>query len=204
MTQIDKELARAIKNLNSVSKSAVPKASAQAINRVSARVVTHSIRETSKKIAVKQAVIRQRVKRVRARASSPVSYIRIRRGNIPAISIGAARTQIKQKRGEFLTSRAQRNGRGRFTKREYAGFTSIRVGKHVFENAFLQKMSNGRWQIMQRTSDARYPIKVVSIPLKMPITQAFQLLGARLLDSDLPKELRAALKQQLRLIIERS
>lgn len=204
MTQIDKELARAIKNLNSVSKSAVPKASAQAVNRVSARVVTHSIRETSKKIAVKQAVIRQRVKRVRARASSPVSYIRVRRGNIPAISIGSARTQIKRKRGEFLTSRAQRNGRGRFTKREHAGFTSIRVGKHVFENAFLQKLPNGRWHIMQRTSESRYPIKVVSIPLKIPITQAFQLHGAKLLSSDLPKELESALKQQLRLIIKRS
>lgn len=204
MTQIDKELARAVKNLNSISKSAVPKASAQAINRVSARVVTHSIRDTSKKIAVTQKVIRQRVKRVRAKAASPVSYIRIRRGNIPAISIGSARTQIKRKKGQFLTSRAQRNGSGRFTKREYSGFTSIRVGKHVFENAFLQKLPNGRWHIMQRTSDARYPIKVVSVPLKTPITQAFQLHGARLLNSDLPKELESALKQQLRLIIKRS
>ncbi|MEY8204883.1 MAG: phage tail protein [Bermanella sp.] len=203
MTAIDKEVARAITNLNSISKTAVPRAGAQAINRVTKRVITHAIRDTSKDIAVTQKIIRKRVKQVKAKATRPVSFINLRRGDIPAISIGTARTQIKREGGNFLAGGSRRNSRGQFSKREHSGNTSIRVGRHVFKNAFLQKLKNGRWHIMERSSEARYPIKVASIPLAVPMTRRFKAHSQNLIYTDLPKELRSALKQQLRLIIKR-
>jgi hypothetical protein len=204
MNELDRQLATAVKNLSALDEKAVPRASSMAINRIASRAISHSVKETSKVVKVQQKVIR-RYARVSKKASptQPVAYVRVRRNDIPAIHIGDARTQIRRKKGRYQVQSATRGRDGRYTKREVSGFTSIRVGKHKFDNAFLQKLENGKWHIMQRTSDARYPIKMCAIPIKNEITTAFETNSKKLMNTDMPKELSYAMGQQIRLVIRR-
>ncbi|MDW2321320.1 phage tail protein [Vibrio sp. 1159] len=204
MNNLDRQLATAVKNLSALDEKAVPRASAMAINRIVPRAISHSVKDTSKAVKVKQKIIRRyaRVSK-RATAKQPVAYVRVRRTDIPAIHIGEARTQIRRKKGRYQVQGATRGKNGRYTKRDISGFTSIKVGKHKFDNAFLQKLENGKWHIMQRTSDARYPIKMCAIPIKNEITTAFEANSKKLMKTDMPKELRYAMGQQVRLIVRR-
>ena len=49
----------------------------------------------------------------------------------------------------------------------------IRIGQHRVQRGFIQTLSNGRRQVMQRRGKARYSIDVVKIPLAAPLTNAF-------------------------------
>lgn len=200
---LDRDLVRAVKNLSALQESAVPKASAMAINRIATRAISRSVKDTAQAVRIKQKVIRPRASVYKASAKRPVAYVRVRRYDVPAISIDTARTQIRQKKGKYMVSKAVRGKNGRFQKRELAGNTAIVVGRHKFENAFLQKLQNGRWHIMQRTSDARYPIKVCKVPIVREITRAFEKHSQSLMKTDMPKELVSAMKQQVRLVVRR-
>ncbi len=204
MNELDRQLATAVKNLSALDEKAVPRASSMAINRIANRAISHSVKDASKAVRVKQKIIRRyaRVSK-KATAQQPVAYVRVRRTGIPAIHIGEARTQIRRKKGRYQVQAATRGKDGRYTKREISGFTSIKVGKHKFDNAFLQKLKNGKWHIMQRTSDSRYPIKMCAIPIKTEITTAFETNSQKLMKTDMPKELSYALGQQIRLVIRR-
>ncbi|EJN6716951.1 phage tail protein [Vibrio vulnificus] len=200
---LDRDLARAVKNLSALQGSAVPKASAMAINRIATRAISRSVKDTAKAVRIKQKVIRPRASVFKASAKRPVAYVRVKRFDVPAIAIDTARTQIRRKKGKYMVSQVARGKNGRFQKREHAGNTAIVVGRHKFENAFLQKLENGRWHIMQRTSDARYPIQVCKVPIVKEITQAFEKNSQLLMKTDMPKELVSAMKQQVRLVIRR-
>lgn len=204
MNYQDRQLATAVKNLSALNEKAVPGAASMAINRVAKRAISHSVKDTSKAVRVKQKIIRRyaRVSK-KATAKQPVAYVRVRRTDIPAIHIGEARTQIRMKNGQMQVRSASRGKNGRYTKREVSGFTSIKVGKHKFENAFLQKLKNGKWHIMQRTSDNRYPIKMCAVPIQKEITAAFEVNSKKLMKTDMPKELSYAMGQQIRLIVRR-
>jgi hypothetical protein len=203
MNSIDRDLALAVKNLSSLQKNAVPKASAMAVNRIATRAISRSVKDTAQAVQIKQKVIRPRATITRATQNRPVAYVRVRRFDVPAISIDTARTQIRRKRGQFLVSQAQRGSNGRYGKRQYSGYTAIKVGRHKFQNAFLQKLKNGRWHIMQRTSDRRYPIQVCKVPIVTQITTAFNKHSQALIQSDMKKELSSAMAQQVRLVIRR-
>lgn len=203
MSNLDRELAQAVKNLSALQTSAVPKASAMAINRVATRAVSRSVKDTAKAVRIKQKVIRPRASVKKATGKMPVAYVRVRRFDVPAISIDTARTQIRRRRGQLQISRVNRGRNGRYQKREIAGNTAIVVGRHRFDNAFLQKLKNGRWHIMQRTSDARYPIKVCKVPIVNETTKAFKKHSDELIRTDMKKELASAMQQQVRLVIRR-
>lgn len=203
MNTIDREVSQAVKNLSTLDRKAVPTASAMAVNRIAMRARSRSIKATSKEVKITQSILRDRVRVTKATHRSPVAYIRVKRHGVPAIAIGTARTQIKRKRGRMMISAERRDRRGRYKKREFAGYTSIRVGRHKFDNAFLQKMPSGAWHIMQRTSEARYPIKVCRVPIAEPITRAFKKNSEELMKTDMKKEIASAMKHRLRLIIRR-
>ena len=143
-----KGLEQAITNLNSISTTAVPRASAQAVNRVATRAVNKSVSVVSKDTRVPRKLVKQRARVRRATVKKPRALIRVNRGNLPAIKLG-------------------------------------------------------RWHVMRRTAKPRYPIEVVSIPLAVPLTTAFKDELPKLMETDMPKELRASLKNQLRLILKR-
>ena len=89
----------------------------------------------------------------------------------------------------------------------------LKAGQHRYQRAFIQRLNNGRWHVMQRLPQARYeegnddkgrkkrnrlPIQVVKI-----LKQAFDENVDRIRRERLPKELAYALKQQLRIAIKR-
>ncbi|GAA0328200.1 phage tail protein [Morganella psychrotolerans] len=179
---------QAINNLNSISFTAVPVATAQAVNRVAARVVSRSIKRVAGETRLQQKLIRQRVRLRRAgsKQSIPNARLLINRGNLPAIAVGSAKVQLSRKRHS-------RKGRG----------SVLKIGRFTFKDAFIQQLSNGRWHVLQRTGHGRYPLEVVKISLVTPLTRAFTAETETLLQSDMPKELVWALKNQLRLYIKR-
>ena len=72
------------------------------------------------------------------------------------------------------------------------------------KGAFIQRLKNGRWHVMQRVAGKnRYPIDVVKIPMAVPLTTAFKQNIERIRRERLPKELGYALQHQLRMVIKR-
>jgi len=189
-----KGLEKAIENLNSLSRCIVPDATAKALNRVAGRTISHGSRKVAKEATVDDnrkkglpvRLVRQRAKLRKAKPDRLIASIKINRGNLPAIKLGAARTRLSRRKGA-------KNGHG----------SVLKVGPYTFRNAFIQQLANGRWQVMRRVGQARYPIDVVKVPLDVPLTEAFTTISKGLIESDMPKELSSALKNQLRIHLKR-
>lgn len=190
--RLDQSIATAVANLERVSSTAVPRATAMAINRVGKRAVSLSVRDTAKQVGVPAKRIRERTKLHNATATNPMAIIRVRRGAVPLILVGTARE----------------------TK------TGVRVGRHFVAGGFIADGSKGKGryqrrrgysktqlrseQVLRRTGKGRYPLEVVKIPLSEPLTTNFNRNTKALLQTDMPKEMRAALSQQLRLVIKKA
>ena len=179
-----KGLEQAIANLESISKTAVPRASSQAVNRVATRAISRSTRQVAKDTRVQRKLVNQRARLKKATVRKPQATIRVNRGNLPAIKLGVASMRLSRR------------------KRDKAGVRSVLVvGRFRFPGGFIQQLKNGRWHVLRRTTKSRYPLEVVSIPLAVPLTEAFKQESTRLTATDLPKELSAALRNQLRIIL---
>ena len=167
-----KGLERAIQNLNSLSRLIVPEATAKALNRVASRTISQGSKAVAKEAKVDDnrkkglpvRLVRQRSRLRKARHDRPVASIKINRGNLPAIKLGTARVRLSRKKGA-------RNGAG----------SVLKIGPYTFRNAFIQQLSNGRWQVMRRVGQARYPIDVVKVPLETLLTVAFTAISKRLI-----------------------
>ena len=191
-----KGLENAIRNLNSLDTRMVPQASAWAINRVAAKAVSFATHQVARETVagdnqVKGIPFRLVKERVRILKASPdgkmYAHIRINRGNLPAIKLGAAQVRMTRRGGRL----------------HYCG-SVLKVGRYLFRDAFIQQLANGRWHVMRRTDGKnRYPIDVVKIPLAGPLTQAFEEARDRIIAEEMPKQLGYALKQQLRLYLTR-
>lgn len=184
------------KKLNSLNNKQAKFARQRAIGRSSKRMATLVSRDTAKKERLKSSLIKRKI-RVRELKKKSMAVIVIGRTAIPAIYVGQARTQIKRKNGALLISTASRDSKGRFTKRTHAGNTAIRVGRHKFDNAFLQKLASGRWHIMQRKSDSRYPIDLAKIPIRGSITKYADKHSKYIVDEYLPNLLIKDLKYRI-------
>ncbi|KJM58620.1 tail protein [Pluralibacter gergoviae] len=190
-----KGLAQVIENLNSLDRNMVPKASVWAINRVATSAVSRAVRVVAREVIVGDnrvkglpvRIIRQRVKLSKASTSGKKCRIRVNRGNLPAKNLGDVQVRLTRKKGALLKKGSV-----------------LKVGKYLFRDAFLQQLANGRWQVMRRINGrSRYPIDVVKVPLVKPLTDAFEIEKKRMLADDMPKQLAAALRQQLRLYFKR-
>ncbi|MCT4701221.1 phage tail protein [Enterobacteriaceae bacterium H20N1] len=179
-----KGLEQAIANLNSISKTAVPRASSQAVNRIATRAINQSVSVVARDTKVPRKLVKQRARLRRATVRKPRAMIRVNRGNLPAIKLGPASVRLSRRKRDKKGARSE-----------------LRVGRFRFPGAFIQQLANGRWHVMQRTAKPRYPIKVVSIPLAAPLTTAFKETLPKLVERDMPAALQANLKNQLRLIL---
>ncbi|WP_413734336.1 phage tail protein [Sodalis sp. RH21] len=180
-----KGLDQVINSLNNISKTAVPRATAQSINRIAGRAISRSASRVSKETRVKRKLVNQRARLKRASPRRTLATIRVNRGDLPAIKLGPVRMQLSRR------------------KRDQSGTGSVlRVGNFSFPGAFVQQLNNGRWHVLRRTAKARYPIEVVKIPLAIPLTLAFKEELPKLMESDMPKEMIASLKNQIRLLIK--
>lgn len=202
MNELDRQLATAVKNLSALDEKAVPRASSMAINRIATRAISHSVKDTSKAVKVQQKSSDVTPEYPKSFAKAACCLCSSEAYRHPSYSHREARTQIRRK-GRYQVQSATRGKDGRYNKRDISGFTSIKVGKHKFDNAFLQKLENGKWHIMQRTSESRYPIKLCAIPIKNEITTAFEANSKKLMKTDMPKELTYAMSHQIRLVIRR-
>lgn len=175
-----------IANLDSISKVAVPRATVQAVNRIASRVMGRSASDVSKKTRVKRNLIKQRARLKRATLRKPTAAIIINRGNLPAIKLGSISMRLsRRKRDKGMQG------------------SVLKVGNFSFPGAFVKQLNNGRWHVLRRTTRAQYPIEVVKIPLATPLTEAFKTQSKKLMDTDLPKELTSALKNQLKQVLKR-
>ncbi|HAT2830160.1 TPA: phage tail protein [Klebsiella oxytoca] len=189
-----KNLEKAINNLNSLSRLIVPTATAKALNRVGQATIRQGSRKVAKEAVVGDGkkkgipvkLVRQRARLKKANPQRLSAGIKINRGNLPAIKLGAAQVRLSRRKGN-------EKGRGSYLK----------IGPYRFRNAFIQHLANGRWQVMRRVSDSRYPIDVVKVPLAKPLTVNFWKISRQLINSDMGKEISYALKNQLRIHLTR-
>ncbi|HEC2091423.1 phage tail protein [Klebsiella oxytoca] len=189
-----KNLEKAINNLNSLSRLIVPTATAKALNRVGQATIRQGSRKVAKEAVVGDGkkkgipvkLVRQRARLKKANPHRLSAGIKINRGNLPAIKLGAAQVRLSRRKGN-------EKGRGSYLK----------IGPYRFRNAFIQQLANGRWQMMRRVSDSRYPIDVVKVPLAKPLTVNFWKISRQLINSDMGKEISYALKNQLRIHLTR-
>ncbi len=179
-------LEQAIRNLSSISQTAVPRATAQAVNRVAGRAISRSSTRVAKETRVKRKLVNQRARLKRASVRKPMASIRINRGDLPAIKLGPVRVQLSRRKRD-----------------QGAAGSVLRVGNFSFPGAFVQRLNNGRWHVLRRSTKGRYPIEVVKIPLAQPLTKAFNEETQKLMATDMPKEMAYALKNQLRVVLSK-
>ncbi|EBN3456432.1 TPA: phage tail protein, partial [Salmonella enterica] len=149
-----KGLENAIRNLNSLDRQMVPRASIWAVNRVAQKAVSVATRKVARETVAGDnqvrglplKLVRQRVRLFKAGTDGKRSArIRINRGNLPAIKLGAAQVRMSKRRGKLL----------------YRG-SVLKIGPYLFRDAFIQQLANGRWHVMRRVNGKnRYPIDVV-------------------------------------------
>lgn len=181
-------LKQALNNLHELDRQLVPRALAQAVNRVARRVITRCTREVAKETSAPQKLVRQRVRLRPAMPghADPTARLVVNRGDLPAINLGTARLQLSRRK-----TVSGRHG------------SVLKIGRFTFRNAFIQQLANGRWHVLQRTSRSRYPVQVVKVPLSGPLTESYQKQSRQLMETDMPRELAAALKHQLRLYLRK-
>ncbi|HFW4798376.1 TPA: phage tail protein [Salmonella enterica subsp. diarizonae serovar 53:z10:z35] len=194
-----KGLENAVRNLSSIDRQMIPKASAMTINRLAQKAISFATHKVAKETVAgdnhRQGIPFRLVKqRVRLWKASPrfdvgkqYARIRINRGNLPAIKLGTAQVRLTRRKGRLLR-----------------GGSVLRIGPYLFRDAFIQQLANGRWHVMKRIEGKkRYPIDVVKIPLASALTQNFAEAKNRIIAEEFPKELASSLKQQLRLHLTR-
>ncbi|MDU3390168.1 MAG: phage tail protein [Escherichia coli] len=170
-----KGLDQAIDNLSRVRKNAIPAASAMTINRVATTAINQSSSQVARETKVRRKLVKERSRLKRATVRNPNAKIIVNRGDLPVIKLGI---RMLGRRPDSI----------------------LKAGQHRYQRAFIQRLNNGRWHVMQRLPQARY---VVKIPMAAPLKQAFDENVDRIRRERLPKELAYALKQQLRIAIKR-
>ncbi|EBW6364395.1 TPA: phage tail protein [Salmonella enterica] len=194
-----KGLENAVRNLSSIDRQMIPKASAMTINRLAQKAISFATHKVAKETVAgdnhRQGIPFRLVKqRVRLWKASPrfdvgkqYARIRINRGNLPAIKLGTAQVRLTRRKGQLLR-----------------GGSVLRIGPYLFRDAFIQQLANGRWHVMKRIEGKkRYPIDVVKVPLAAALTQSFEEAKNRIIAEEFPKELASSLKQQFRLYLTR-
>ncbi|EIQ2267966.1 phage tail protein [Escherichia coli] len=203
-----KGLAQAMKNLDAIDRRAVPRAAATTLNRVAASVIAKTASSVARELAVPRRLIRERIRLSRASADRVYAKVIINTGNLPAIKLGNARVRL---------SRSKRRKKGQRSAMKGGGSVLI-VGKMRLPNAFITRLENGRWHVMQRMPwassstgvdrkgrPARYrlPIDVVKIPTARPLAETFERERERMYQEKLPEQMMKAMTQQLRLVMKR-
>ena len=119
---IKQDLDKALANLNLLPTKLVPKASAQAVNRVAAGASSRAIRLTAKdsRVQVPAKLLRPRVKIFKASQHKPSATIRVRRRPIPLIKVGAVQQRLV-----------------RYRHTAFTGIGDMQVGRHRVPGGFI-------------------------------------------------------------------
>lgn len=126
-----KGLDQAIDNLSRVRKNAIPAASAMTINRVAITAINQSSSQVARETRVRRKLVKERSRLKRATVRNPNARIIVNRGDLPVIKLGI----------RMLGRRPN---------------SILKAGQHRYQRAFIQRLNNGRWHVMQRLPQARY------------------------------------------------
>ncbi|EEZ0855763.1 phage tail protein [Escherichia coli] len=203
-----KGLAQAMKNLDAIDRRAVPRAAATTLNRVAESIIAKTASSVARELAVPRRLIRERIRLQRASADRVYAKVIINTGNLPAIKLGTA---------SVLLSRRKRRKKGERSVTKGGGSVLI-VGKRRIPDAFITRLANGRWHVMQRMpwassstgADSKgrpkrhhLPIEVVKIPTAGPLAETFERERDRMYREKLPAQMMKAMTHQLRLVLKR-
>ncbi len=133
-----KGLAQAMKNLDAIDRRAVPRASATTLNRVAGAIIAKTASSVARELAVPRRLIRIRLSP--ARPDKVYAKVYINTGNLPAIKLGEARVRLSRRKRRKKGQRAALKGGG----------SVLIVGKRRIPDAFITRLANGRWHVMQR------------------------------------------------------
>ncbi|EEW1313340.1 phage tail protein [Escherichia coli] len=201
-----KGLAQAMKNLDAIDRRAVPRAAATTLNRVAESIIAKTASSVARELAVPRRLIRERIRLQRASADRVYAKVIINTGNLPAIKLGTASVRL---------SRRKRRKKGERSVTKGGGSVLI-VGKRRIPDAFITRLANGRWHVMQRMPWAssstgadskgrpkrhRLPTEVVKIPTAGPLAETFE--RDRMYREKLPAQMMKAMTHQLRLVLKR-
>ncbi len=93
-----KGLEQAVENLSRISKTAVPGASAMAINRVASSAISQSASQVARETKVRRKLVKERARLKRATVKNPQARIKVNRGDLPVIKLGNARVVLSRRR----------------------------------------------------------------------------------------------------------
>ena len=198
---IKQDLDKALGNLSLLRAKLVPKASAQAVKRVTSRASGRAIRLTAKdeRVKVPAKLLRPRVKIFKATAAKPSSVIRVRRRPIPMIRLGPAQQRLTRRGGRYQAGDMQvgrHRVRGGFVADGSKGFGQYRRGGGYASTALRS------WQILRRVGKGRHALEVMRIPLVTPITEHYERESKLSMARDMPREMEQAPLRQLQLTVK--
>ncbi|HGC2742640.1 TPA: phage tail protein, partial [Escherichia coli] len=81
-------LEQAVENLSRISRTAVPGASAMAINRVATTAINQSSSQVARETRVPRKLVKERSRLKRATVRNPNAKIIVNRGDLPVIKLG--------------------------------------------------------------------------------------------------------------------
>ncbi|EEY8160841.1 phage tail protein, partial [Escherichia coli] len=103
-------------------------------------IIAKTASSVARELAVPRRLIRERIRLQRASADRVYAKVIINTGNLPAIKLGTA---------SVLLSRRKRRKKGERSVTKGGGSVLI-VGKRRIPDAFITRLANGRWHVMQR------------------------------------------------------
>ncbi len=196
--RLDRDIKKLARKLSDISKSAIPKADAAALKKTAARIKTRVVKDVASETQVQQKHIRKRVySRVKITKDFRQGTLTAYRRDIPAISLGVATSLVKSVRGQRMISQSGRDRKGRFTKRQFAGNTSIKVGKNTYQNAFINQ-ARGSWQIMRRLTSKAYPIEIIKVKIAPAVDRCLPNYSREMMKNKYPDLLKHELEWRLK------
>ncbi|MCW3365108.1 phage tail protein [Escherichia coli] len=141
-----KGLEQAVENLSRISKTAVPGASAMAINRVASSAISQSASQVARETKVRR--------KLEGKGQAEKGHgLKIRR---PESGLTGGFAIISWDARVVLSKRRRRKGQRSSLK---GGGSVLVVGNRRIPGAFIQQLKNGRWHVMQRVvRKNRYPL----------------------------------------------
>ncbi len=134
-----KGLEQAVENLSRISKTAVPGASAMAINRVASSAISQSASQVARETKVRRKLVKERARLKRATVKNPQARIRVNRGDLPVIKLGNARVVLSRRRrrkkgAAFIPERWRQRacgGKPSYSRRVYSATEKWAVACHA-------------------------------------------------------------------------
>lgn len=166
------EMNRAIKNLDTLGNKLVPRAAASTANKMARAVRKNTLSNSAKALKMPLNVLKfhqrgngQRYPRVSLKLAGekkPTATIVMRRSAVPAV-----RLIKKPALQDTRLKRVRRRGYIRAGQHVYQGGTFVASGITHHAKGVLK----GRYQVMRRTGNSRYPLEVVKIEARTTITR---------------------------------